>query len=135
MTLPIVLALMDLVSVAPAIGLGYYAIRMLFLSRRGRLENGWRLVTFGGIMFLIGFLSLTLQDLTFAYTMPYYVTDVIGTTFSFTGLTLFMLGFRSHYSVWSLKGFIKKPKDREIPLNLGNIGPDSTGVTKATKKA
>jgi protein-S-isoprenylcysteine O-methyltransferase Ste14 len=105
LTIPLYLAFLDIASIAPAIVLGYYAVRMLIMSRMGRLENGWRLITFGAILFTVGFLSLTLQDLTMAYTPLYFVSDYIGTGFSFAGLLLFMLGFRSHYRVWSLKSF------------------------------
>ena len=101
-------------SIAPAIVLAYYAIRMVLMSRRGRLENGWRLITFGAIMFTIGFLSLTLQDLTLAYTPLYFASDYIGTGFSFAGLFLFMMGFRSHYRVWSLKSFKVRKSEKEL---------------------
>ncbi len=111
--IPSYLAILDVVSLAPAVGLGYYAFKMVFMSRRGRLENGWRLITFGAIMFSVGFFSLTIQDLTPAYTVPYFVTDYLGTSFSFAGLTLLMLGLRSHYSVWSLKSFSKVSKMRD----------------------
>jgi hypothetical protein len=111
--IPSYLAIFDFISLAPAVGLGYYAFKMVFLSRRGRLENGWRLITFGAIMFSVGFFSLTIQDLTAAYTVPYFVTDYLGTSFSFVGLTLLMLGLRSHYSVWSLKSFAKVSKMRD----------------------
>lgn len=126
MTIPFFLAVFDIVSVLPAIGLGYYAFRMVFVSRRGRLENGWRLITFGAFAFSIGFFSLTFQDLTAAYTLPYFITDYIGTSFCFVGLTLLMLGLRSHYAVWSLKSFRSVSKmNREGVLEEGDVKGDA----------
>jgi hypothetical protein len=108
--IPTYLALNDLVSMLPAVGLGYYALRMFFLTRLSRLEKGWGLIITGGFACSVGFFVLTLQDLTAAYSLGYMLTDYLGTSFSALGFLLLMLGVRSHYSVWSLKSFPKLGK-------------------------
>jgi len=103
--IPNYLALNDLVSVIPAIGLGYYSIRMFLLTRLGRLEKGWTFIIFGCFACSLGFFILAIQDLAEAYTIIYKVTDYLGTSLSALGFFFVMLGVRSHYSVWSLKSF------------------------------
>ena len=112
------LALNDLVSVFPAIGLGYYAVRMFLLTRFGRLEKGWSFIIVGGFACSMGFCVLTIQDLTTAYSIGYLFTDYLGTSLSAIGFFLVMLGVRSHYSVWSLKNFKGLSKDRQAETKL-----------------
>jgi uncharacterized membrane protein HdeD (DUF308 family) len=119
------LAVLDFVTLLPAIVLGYYAIRMVILSRRGRLENGWRLITYGAVLLSIGFLWNMLQDLTPAYSLPYIATDFLGTMFVFSGMTLLVLGFRSHYLVWSLKSFQKSGESARKKNIYENVGEDA----------
>ncbi len=110
--IPTYLALNDLITVFPAIGLGYYAVRMFLLTRLGRLEKGWTLIIVGGFACSLGFCFLTIQDLTTAYSIGYMFTDYAGTSFCALGLFLVMLGIRSQYSVWSLKSFDGLNKER-----------------------
>jgi hypothetical protein len=109
--IPTYLALNDLVSIFPAIGLGYYAVKMFLLTRLGRLEKGWTLIVAGCLACSLGFSFLTVQDLTTAYSLGYMFTDYAGTSLSALGFFLVMLGVRSHYSVWSLKSFNGIHKD------------------------
>jgi hypothetical protein len=108
-----ILALNDLISVFPAIGLGYYAVKMFLLTRLGRLEKGWSFIIIGGFACSLGFSFLTIQDLTTAYSLEYLFTDYLGTSLSAIGFFLVMLGVRSHYSVWSLKSFKNLGKDKQ----------------------
>ena len=114
-----ILALNDLISVFPAIGLGYYAVRMFLLTRLGRLEKGWSFIIIGGFACSLGFCSLTIQDLTIAYSWGYMFTDYLGTSLSAMGFFLVMMGVRSHYSVWSLKSFKNLAKDKQ-PSRVAN---------------
>lgn len=120
--IPTYLALNDLISIFPAIGLGYYAVRMLLLTRLGRLEKGWTLIVIGGFACSLGFCFLTIQDLTIAYSLGYMFTDYAGTLCSALGFFFVMLGVRSHYSVWSLKSFggLKKKEDRQAATQMPN---------------
>ena len=111
--IPTYLALNDIISMIPAVGLGYYAVRMFFLTRLSRLEKGWGLIITGGFACSMGFFVLTLQDLTTAYSLSYMLTDYLGTSLSGIGFLLLMLGVRSHYDVWSLKSFPKFGKNRQ----------------------
>jgi len=126
LTLPIYLSISDLISILPAIGLGYYALRMFFLARFGRLERGWSLILMGAIASSLGFLALTLQDLTQAYTLGYLITDFIGTSLSACGFLLVMLGIRSQYSVWSLKNFPGISKDRSATRSAREFAEKDT---------
>jgi hypothetical protein len=119
--IPVYLALNDLMSVVPAICLGYYAVKMFILTRMGRLERGWSLIIFGCFACSLGFCVLAIQDLTLAYTLGYMVTDYAGTLLSALGLFLVMLGVRSHYSVWSLKSFSGMQKEKkEEPTKISS---------------
>ena len=115
--IPTYLALNDLLSVFPAIGLGYYAVRMFLLTRLGRLEKGWSFIIVGGFVCSLGFSFLVIQDLTIAYSFPYIFTYYAGTSFGAVGFFLVMLGVRSQYSVWSLKNFASVQIERENSNN------------------
>jgi hypothetical protein len=108
--IPYYLAISDLISIIPALGLGYYAVRMFLLTRLSRLERGWSLIITGGFTCSLGFFIATIQDLTAAYSLGYMLTDYLGTSLYTLGFLLIMLGVRSHYSVWSLKSFSKLQK-------------------------
>jgi hypothetical protein len=49
MSLPANLVFLLLTVVVPTIGMSYYASKMLYMSRFGKLEKGWTLVTVGAI--------------------------------------------------------------------------------------
>jgi hypothetical protein len=127
LSLPTYLAISDLVAVLPAIGLGYYALRMFFLTRFGRLERGWKMIIMGALASSFGFLALTVQDLTQAYSFGYILTDYVGTLSSACGFFLVMLGIRSQYSVWSLKNFPGVSEDEGKRKNSNDLaGRDTT---------
>jgi hypothetical protein len=101
--IPFYNALFHLISVLPSIGISHYTAKMLMLVRFGRLERGWRLVTTGATIAPTGLLILTLQDFVQSYSSLYLAMDFLGTIACAIGLTLFFLGFRSHYLIWSGK--------------------------------
>ena len=81
--------------------MSHYAAEMLFLARFGWLEKGWRLVTSGATIAPTGLLILAVQDFVQPYSPLYTTMDFLGTIACAVGLTLFFLGFRSHFSIWS----------------------------------
>ena len=83
--------------------MSYYASKMLYTSRFGKLEKGWTLVTVGAILAPVGLLILTLQDFTQSYSLLYLVMDYLGTIPCALGLMLLMLGVRSQYSTWNAR--------------------------------
>lgn len=103
LNIPVQLIFLDIVSIVAAIGLGYYAFRMFFHMRWGRLEKGWRLMAGGAVAFATGYVFLTIEDFFLAYSFYYRWADYIGTTACGIGLVMLLLGLRSHYIAWSPK--------------------------------
>jgi protein-S-isoprenylcysteine O-methyltransferase Ste14 len=106
--IPPPIAALDLVSAVAAAGLGYYAAKMYLQMRFGRLEKSWQMVTLGAGLFSLGFIVLTVQDLSSSSASYYFTLDFIGTALATIGMILLLVGFRSHYRVWSLKYLKKK---------------------------
>jgi hypothetical protein len=101
--LPVQLIVLDLVSIAAALGVGYYAARMYYHLRQGRLEKGWSQILLGATVIACGYFFLTVEDLFLAYSSFYLSVDYIGTVICTLGLIILMLGLRSHYSAWVLR--------------------------------
>lgn len=121
MDLQTYLALIDLLSLLPAIGVGYYAFRMVFMTRLGRLEKGWKLIAIAGMLLSTGFVFIAMQDLFEEDLRFYVVADNFGAMFVALGLLFLTLGFRSHYSVWSLESFSKTIKERKKKIQATEI--------------
>ncbi len=98
-----ILVALDLATVFATIGLGYYAVKIFFHMRLGRLENGWKMVTQGIISLCFGFLFLTFQHVIPRESNLYFYLDAVGTFLSIIGIVLMMMGLRSHYLVWTRK--------------------------------
>lgn len=116
--IPTQLVILDLVSIAAALVAGYYAARMFYHLRMGRLEKGWGLMLLGAGLIACGYFFLTVEDLFLAYSFFYESVDYIGTGICTIGLIVLMLGLRSHYSAWSLGRTVKvteqsKPKQEQ----------------------
>ena len=92
---------LDLVSIAAALGVGYYAAKMFYHMRQGRLEKGWSQMLIGAAVIASGYFFLTVEDLFLAYSFFYESVDYIGTVVCTAGLIVFMMGLRSHYVAWS----------------------------------
>jgi hypothetical protein len=101
--LPVQLVALDLVSIAAALGVGYYAARMYYHLRQGRLGKGWNQILLGATTIACGYFFLTVEDLFLAYSSFYVSVDYIGTVICTLGLIVLMLGLRSHYSAWILR--------------------------------
>ncbi|HZW57219.1 MAG TPA: hypothetical protein VFF30_13090 [Nitrososphaerales archaeon] len=98
---PIQLVVLDIISLIAAAGLGYYAARMFFHLRWGRLEKGWRLMTFGAVVLAVGYAFITAEDAFLAYSIYYMAADYVGTIMSSIGIALIMLGIRAQYLEWT----------------------------------
>ncbi|HXQ92667.1 MAG TPA: hypothetical protein VN739_06645 [Nitrososphaerales archaeon] len=100
--IPAQLIILDIISIAAALGVGYYATRMFLHMRRGRLEKGWNWIILGALMTAIGYFFLTIEDFFLARSFYYSSLDYVGTVVCTIGLVVLMFGIRSHYSAWSL---------------------------------
>jgi hypothetical protein len=100
--IPLQLVGLDVISILAVIGVGYYAGKMFFHMRRGRLERGWLPMLYGASMIAVGYAFLTLEDFFLAYSFYYETVDYIGTAITAAGLIVVMFGFRAHYKAWSL---------------------------------
>ncbi|MHB8567218.1 MAG: hypothetical protein ACYC7D_12620 [Nitrososphaerales archaeon] len=127
MGIPVFLVILDTVSFTAALGLAYYGARLFLHMRWGKLEKSWKLMTEGAVIFSIGFLSLTIQDLSPAYGTVYIISDYFGTILSTVGIILLFFGIRSHYSVWALKNVQQKRNVYSLRLSddkQAGISPD-----------
>jgi len=115
--IPAQLVILDLVSIAAALRVGYYAAKMFYHMRRGRLEKGWNWMIFGALVIAIGYFFLTVEDFFLAYSFFYVSVDYIGTVICTIGLVVLMFGIRSHYSAWSLR---RSPKVNIPPKHKKN---------------
>lgn len=101
---------LNLIMVLATMCLGYFAAKIFFYMRLGRLENGWKLVTGGAVCLCIAFLFLAFQHLFSAHSNLYFYLDGVGMSFSIGGIFLMVLGLRSHYLVWTRKINNRAPK-------------------------
>ena len=101
--IPVQLVVLDFVSIAAALGVGYYAARMYYHLRQGRLEKGWNMILVGAALIASGYFFLTVEDFFLAQSFFYVSVDYIGTVICTVGLIVLMMGLRSHYSAWSLR--------------------------------
>ena len=97
------LVLLDLISILGVVGVGYYAAKMFYHMRRGRLEKGWLPMIYGASIIAIGYVFLTLEDFFLAYSISYLIADYVGTAICSAGLIVVMFGLRAHHNAWSLK--------------------------------
>jgi len=118
----LILVALDLVTVLATIGLGYYATKIFFHMRLGRLEKGWKMMTMGIISLCFGFLFLTFQHIIPRESNLYFSLDSVGTILSVIGIVLMMFGLRSHYLVWTRK---KSP----VPLLDSDEGQANTNLS------
>ena len=122
--LPVQLVALDFIAIAAALGVGYYAARMYYHLRQGRLEKGWSQILLGATTIACGYFFLTVEDLFLTYSSFFYVSlYYIGTVICTVGLIVLMFGLRSHYSAWVLKRSQKSegratndPKDALVDL-------------------
>jgi hypothetical protein len=102
--------ILNLILVSAVVILGYYASKLFFYMKLGRLEKGWRLVAQGAFILCGGFLFGTLQDLSKYGSGYYFNFDYVGTSLSIFGIVLMSFGLRSQYRVWSLRDVNSKSK-------------------------
>ncbi len=110
--LPFGLIVLDVISILAVIGVGYYAAKMFFHMRLGRLERGWLPMLYGASLIAGGYAFLTVEDFFLAYSFYYQIADYIGTAITAAGLIVVMFGFRAHYKAWSPG---RRNRDRLIP--------------------
>jgi hypothetical protein len=112
---PVQLIFLDLVSIAAVLGVGYYAARMFYHLRQGRLEKGWAMMLIGAGLVASGYFFLTVEDFFLAFSSFFINVDYLGTVICTAGLIVLMMGLRSHYVAWSLG---KGPKKKAAQTGL-----------------
>ncbi len=105
-----VLIALNLITVGATIFLGYFAAKIFFHMRFGRLERGWKMVTGGAICLSFAFLSLASYHFFPRTSSLYFYLDVFGMTLSIAGIVLMVMGLRSHYLVWTRKESSRLPR-------------------------
>jgi hypothetical protein len=105
-----VLIALNLITVGATIFLGYFAAKIFFHMRFGRLERGWKMVTGGAICLSFAFLALAIQHFFPRTSNLYFYLDVVGMTLSIAGIVLMVMGLRSHYLVWTRKESSRIPR-------------------------
>ena len=98
--------ILDTVGVALLAVLLYYACATLFLMRKGKLEKSWRYMSVAVIILAIGVILFALS----ALVQPGLTVPVmwVASTVMIIGTFLLLLGFRSHYRVWSGRELLDK---------------------------
>jgi hypothetical protein len=104
---------LDIIALCAAIGSGYYATRMIFYMRKGRMERAWKYLTSGAIFIIVGSVFFSITDIVPAYGTAYLISDNLGTGIMSGGFILLLLGFRSLYRVWTLKDLVKERERKQ----------------------
>lgn len=92
------------------IALLYYGLRILTSFKKGMLERGWRILSVGIIFLVAGVLIMTLSS--YIPVGGYLYQFAIG--FNAVGICLAVLGFKSHYDVWSIGDGKSSKADQKV---------------------
>jgi len=85
--------------------MAYYSVSMLFFMRKGLLEKSWKYLSCGAIIATIGVVDVLASNVTLVNgTNAYLVSNYIAVGITTIGAGFFVLGFRSHKSVFSPSG-------------------------------
>ena len=95
----VISAVFDFVGVSLLAALLYYALAILFLMRKGKLEKSWQYMSMAVIILTIGVILFALNatvssNLTMPFMWSASFVMIIGTF-------LLLLGFKSHHRFWS----------------------------------
>ncbi len=109
----IVSIILDVIGAMLLVMLSYYAFATLLWMRAGKLEKSWRYLSRAVIFLTAGVLLFSLissvpPDLILPFTWIASSTMLVGTF-------LLLLGFRSHYLVWSGKELRDDTRNRIEP--------------------
>ena len=89
----------DIVGVVLLAILLYYALAILFLMRKGKLEKSWQYMSTSVIILTVGVILFALSATVLStLTMPFMWS---ASFVMIIGTFLLLLGFRSHYRFWS----------------------------------
>ena len=109
----IISAVFDIVGVALLAALLYYALAILFLMRKGKLEKSWQYMSTSVIILTVGVILFAFSaTVTSTLTLPF----VWSASFVMIIVTfLLLLGFRSHHRFWSGGELQTEKKNRIEP--------------------
>jgi hypothetical protein len=76
----------------------YYAMKILTSFKKGMLERGWKYLSQGIIVLVVGEIVITLSN---SFPMGGYLFQ-LGIAIDAVGVCLAVLGFKSHYDIWKI---------------------------------
>ena len=95
----IISAVFDIVGVALLAALLYYALAILFLMRKGKLEKSWQYMSMSVIILTVGVILFALSaTVSSSLTLPFMWS---ASFVMIIGTFLLLLGFKFHYRFWS----------------------------------
>ena len=80
------------------IALLYYAMKILTSFKKGILERGWKFLSQGIIILVVGEIVITLSN---SVPLGGYLFQ-LGIGIDAVGVCLAVLGFKSHYDIWTI---------------------------------
>lgn len=107
----------DLIGTMLLSALGYYVFRLLSSFRKGMLERGWKLVTYGAIVLALAQIPFIIGSLGSPNVSNIYT--IAGNFLRVAGVFLLILGFRNQYQVWRLDD----KKDAKKEFSTENVIP------------
>jgi len=91
---------MELIGIVVLSTFGYYALQLMASFRKGMLERGWRLVTFGAIILALAQIPFLISLATPSLLMS--DLRLVGNLSRFVGIIFLTLGFREQYKIWHI---------------------------------
>jgi hypothetical protein len=91
---------MEVIGIVVLSTFGYYALKLMTSFRKGMLERGWRLVTFGAIILALAQIPFLISLASPSLLMSTLRT--VGNLSRFLGIVLLTLGFRDQYKIWRI---------------------------------
>ncbi len=77
---------------------GFYAVRLLASFKKGMLEKGWKLVTYGAIVLVLAQIPFLIGA--FSPAARSSLLSDMGDLFRLLGMLFLIFGFREQYQVW-----------------------------------
>ena len=99
--------LLDSISLAIILGMGFYSLKLILVMRRGALEKSWRYISAGSLFLVFGIVGFAVSSI-----MGSILLFNLSEALMICGGSLMLLGLRSHYEFWQLPK-MKLAKDSE----------------------
>jgi predicted membrane channel-forming protein YqfA (hemolysin III family) len=94
---------LGIVALFTVLGMAYYASRILLQMRTGELEKTWRWLVAGAYLIEAAVVILFVQEILTFSSLVSSIATHLGVTMLVIGSVYILLGFRSHYRIFSPK--------------------------------